>query len=367
MTPETIQPKQPILPQYHFEEDTISLLDILLVLAKHIKLIIVTPTIFCIFTIIYVLFIADPTYVSKATFMSSGSSDNKSQMMGLASQFGIAMPIGNSSPKWSYEEVIKSRTMAKSLLVHRFDTDEFGKQKELLQILTYGNEKTEFGIDTLIIEGIESVTSMIEVTKTISLFELEISASEPQLSADIADAVMVELAGHQRDHNARKTKETRQFIEERLLDTKAELEKAEEALKLFRERNRSIFESPQLQLEQERLSRDVAVLIGVFTTLKQQLETAKIEEVKESDYVIILDTPYIPLYPDKPKKKRMVILAGILGIGLGMILAFIKEFVLNRDEEEQEKFCEIKNNFLKNISDFLPQRFTKKYSKNDNP
>ena len=112
------------------------------------------------------------------------------------------------------------------------------------------------------------------------------------------------------------------------IQIKSELEKAEEALKLFRERNRSIFESPQLQLEQERLGRDVAVLISVFTTLKQQLETAKIEEVKESDYVIILDIPDIPLYPDKPKKKLMVILAGILGIGLGMILAFIKEFVI---------------------------------------
>ncbi len=48
----------------------------------------------------------------------------------------------------------------------------------------------------------------------------------------------------------------------------------------------------------------MAVLIGVFTALKQQLETAKIEEVKESDYVIILDTPYIPLYPDKPKRSE---------------------------------------------------------------
>ena len=98
MTQEPVQPQQPIQPQYYFEEDTISLLDILLVIAKHIKLIIVTPTIFCIFTIIYVLFIAAPPYVSKATFMSSGSSDNKSQMMGLASLFGIAMPMGDSSP-----------------------------------------------------------------------------------------------------------------------------------------------------------------------------------------------------------------------------------------------------------------------------
>ena len=131
MTPETFQPQQQIPPQYQFEEDTISLLDILLVLAKHIKLIILTPTIFCIITIIYVLFIASPTYVSKATFMSSGEGGSNPQMMGLASQFGIAMPMGDSNPTWSYEEVIKSRTMAKSLLKRRFDTEEYGPQKEL--------------------------------------------------------------------------------------------------------------------------------------------------------------------------------------------------------------------------------------------
>jgi uncharacterized protein involved in exopolysaccharide biosynthesis len=359
MAPETFQSQQQIPPQYQFEEDTISLLDILLVLAKNLKLIIITPAIFCIFTIIYVLFIADPTYISKATFMSFGKGDSNSQMMGLASQFGIAMPMGDSSPKWSYEEVIKSRTMAKSLLVHRFDTEEFGPQKELLQIITYGNEKPKYGIDTLLIQGIGSIAGMIEVKKTISLFELEISASEPQLAADIASAVMEELDLHQRDYNSMKATGTRQFIEERLLATESELEKAEEALKLFRERNRSIFESPQLQLEQERLGRDVAVLIGVFTALKQQLETAKIEEVKESDYVIILDTPDIPLYPDKPKKKRMVILAGILGISLGIILALIKEFVQNRDEEDQGKLSEAKSFLIKNISDFLPSRFRK--------
>ena len=64
MTPETFQSQQRIPPQYHFEEDTISLLDILLVLAKNLKLIIITPAIFCLIAIFYVLFIADPTYVS---------------------------------------------------------------------------------------------------------------------------------------------------------------------------------------------------------------------------------------------------------------------------------------------------------------
>ena len=197
---------------------------------------------------------------------------------------------------------------------------------------------------------------MIDIRKTNTLFELEISASEPQLAADIASAVIVELDLHQRNYNAKKTTETRQFIDERLLGTKTELEIAEEALKIFREQNRSTFESPQLQLEQERLARDVVVLIGVYTTLKQQLETAKIEEIKESDYVVILDAPDIPLYPDKPKKKRMVIFSGLFGIGLGMILAFIKEYAENSDREQQDKITKLKKLILNNINLLLPKR-----------
>lgn len=153
MHQEPIQPQQSMPSQYPYEEDTISLMDIVIVLLRHLKVIIITPIIFCIITIIHVQFIAEPIYVSTATFMSSRSGERQSQMMGLASQFGIITPTVDSGPKWSYEEVIKSRTMAKSLLIHRFDTEEYGPNKELLQILTYGNNEPEFGIDTLDVAG----------------------------------------------------------------------------------------------------------------------------------------------------------------------------------------------------------------------
>ena len=35
----------------------------------------------------------------------------------------------------------------------------------------------------------------------------------------------------------------------------------------------------------------IEVLMGVFTTLKQQLETTKIESLKESNFVIMIDKP----------------------------------------------------------------------------
>ena len=56
------------------------------------------------------------------------------------------------------------------------------------------------------------------------------------------------------------------------MDTEKELMAAEEDLKVFMDRNRRIENSPALQLKQQRLSREVTVLTGVFTTLKQQLK-----------------------------------------------------------------------------------------------
>ena len=134
------------------------------------------------------------------------------------------------------------------------------------------------------------------------------------------------------------------------------MEDSEEALKVFRERNRSILGSPQLQLEQERLGRDVSVLIGVFTALKQELERAKIEEVKELDYVVILDSPETPVYPSKPKKKFMVILVGFLGIGLGMVLAWIRNYAQNCNEEEQDKIGKAKSLLFNNLISFIPSK-----------
>ena len=67
-------------------------------------------------------------------------------------------------------------------------------------------------------------------------------------------------------------------------------------------------------LEQQRLLREVSVLTGVFTTLKQQLETIKIEEVKDADYVLVMDPPEAPLYPKDSNKKQTLIFSGLLGL-----------------------------------------------------
>ncbi len=353
-------PQQPI-PPYYYDEDTISLSDILLVLAKQLKLLIITPLVFGVITAFYVLFMVGPTYVSSAKIMSSSGGSSTSQLQGLAAQFGVTVQGGSEGAQWVYPEIVKSRTLAKSVLKRKFDTEKYGPQKSLLQILTYGDEEPTVSIDTLEIHGANALIDMIEIESQGSFYNLSVSTFEPQFAADLCAVLIEELDRHQRAYKTEKVKETRLFIEGRIVDVQKELEEAEEALKDFVDRNRQIQGSPALLLEQQRLTREASVLTGVFTTLKQQLEMTKIDEVKESTLVQVLDPPEAPLYRDKPKRKLSVLLSLILGFGFAVVVAFVKEYASNSDDEEKGKLREITELTKSNIADLIPFRKKKQF------
>ncbi len=339
-------------------QDVINLSEIIFTLAKHIKLILFIPTIFRLLTILNVQFLVKPVFVSQAKIMSS-SQTQSSQAAGIAARFGISIPEISGDVEWVYPEIVKSRKISKLMLKRKFDTNEFGPQKLLLQILTYGYKKPAVGLDTLIKSGVHKMQSMIEIDKSGNFYDLSIKAGEPEFARDLVDALIEELDTHQKNYNRSKTSKTRLFIEERIVDTHKDLEKAEEKLKNFRDRNRRIENSPSLQLEETRLLRETAVLTGVYTTLKQQLETTKIEEVKDSDYVIVLDRPEAPLERTSPRKKRSVIIAGFFGIFLGIFLAIIKGYFDNIYKKEKKIFDKIKKMLVRNILDFIPNFFKK--------
>ena len=92
------------------------------------------------------------------------------------------------------------------------------------------------------------------------------------------------------------------------------------------------------------------MLTEVFTTLKQQLETTKIEEVKESDYVIIIDEPIIPLKRSKPNKRLIIILVVVMGTLIGFVIAILREFLSARTKEDKYKINQAKIIALNNLS-----------------
>ena len=338
----------------NYDASIISLFDIILFFTRQLKIIIISPAILCIITIINVTLFVDPVFTSTSKIMSSSNSSGTSQAVGIAAQLGLNIPTSKTDSKWVYPEIIKSRTLARYMLKRKFYTNKFDKNKSLFGILLNENNKKQFSDkeEIVAVNKFLKMVSLSEDSKT-GILTLRVDSFEPDLSAKVNQAIIEELNEYQEQNNKSKTSDARRFIEERIASVEKELRLAEDSLRKFNDRNRRIENSPALQLQEQRLSREVTVLIGVFTTLKQQLETTKIEEVKKSDYAIVLDPPEVPLKKSKPNKKLAVVLSGILGLGLGMFLGLLKEYFDSSSDEEKIKFLKAKSLFRKNISNLL--------------
>ena len=185
----------------------------------------------------------------------------------------------------------------------------------------HGNDQPEFGRDTLVTSALGTLGEMLEFdqdpTSTFSV--IKVTTSEPLFAKQLAEVTLAELEALNRFYKSQTVNEKTSFIANRIASVENDLKSSETRLKEFNERNRQI-SSPALELEQGRLARDVEIQKGIYLTLKQQYELAKIEEVQEASIVQVLDKPQVPLGPTNKNLKRSVLLAGILGIGLGILV-----------------------------------------------
>ena len=324
------------------QETELTVNDIVVFFAKYIVIISIPPFLCGLISIVYVLFFTTPEYTSISKIVSSSSKNDISQAAGLAAQFGINLQDSNSDMSAIYPEILKSRTIARSMLFKKINLQGYGEET-LFNILKPENNKIKDikKLESIMIENLlEKI--VVNVNKRTGVLSIVVTAEEPTLAAEINRILIKELDNNQKDFNKNKTSRAKLFTEERIEEVRLELEKSEESLKVFNDRNRRIENSPSLQLERDRFSREVAVLTGVYTTLKQQLEKLKIAEVKQSDYVIIVDPPNIPLLKSGPKRKRIVILSVIFGIILGVLYGITKEYYKNQNKQEFNKLLEAK-------------------------
>ena len=85
-------------------------------------------------------------------------------------------------------------------------------------------------------------------------------------------------------------------------------------------------ELAQEKLTQSRLEREYNTAKGVYSVLSQKNEEVKIAVATESGLVKIASLAYEPKSPIKPNKKLNILIAGVLGLFVGIFVAFFLEF-----------------------------------------
>jgi len=342
--------------------DEFNLSDLLLTLSEQLKVIVFITFITVFLSFTYVQFIQVPIFSSSSTILYSQSSNvNGGGLTGLASQFGVSVPQNSgldlSSPSL-FPQLIKSRTFAERILLNEIKINPNTEKQTLFKVFTDIEEDNFSNNTELIQQAVSTFQGMVRFENQGPLNVLYVESTNPFLAKELNGLVLEEMKKVNRLFKIQHVNEKIKFIEDRIASVKKDLETSEKNLKSFRERNRQV-SSPSLQLDLERITREVEIQKNVFLTLKQQYELSKIEEVQEGSVFQILDNPKLPLYPINRNLKLSLIVSFIFGSGIGIFFAFLRAYFNNSDMSERRKLRQVKQYINKKSKEiFFDRRIT---------
>lgn len=374
----------------------IHLLDLLVILAQHKKLVIGTPIVFGLLACA-ATFLMTPTFTSTAKIMppqqqqSSGVAAMLGQLGGLAGAAGGL--AGIKGPNDLYVGLLESRTVADNL-IQRF------KLKERYDAATMDSTRKSL-----------AKASEIATGKKDGFISITVNDKDPKFAADLANAYVDELTKLTGTMALTEASQRRLFFEKQLADARDQLSKSEIALRNTQERTGMIQPEGQVQaiianvaalkgaiaakevavnamrtfaaaanpellraqeelrsmraqlgkLEQKQPSnsgdfmvptgtipavgveyvrsvRDLKYNETIFELLAKQFELAKIDEAKDASLIQLLDKAIPAERKSKPNRVMVTMVGMVGGLMLGITLAFLRAaYSASRQNPESSK------------------------------
>jgi len=300
------------------EEYEIDLVEVIKNLYRNRILISIITGVFMLIGIIY-SFSITPTYKATLTMYPAAGESKVGGLMSMASSFGMNVG-GGAKETYNVEDVIKSRTIAEEIVLHKWKTNKFLKPVNLLEFSKIEVKDSIAAIYSAISMYDQMIS--VETNKESGLMQINIESEDPLMSAEIANYLGVAVTKYIQKNEGIKAERNITHIVKRLNEVSKELVIAEENVKDYRLNNRDVY-SPQAQLELARFSRVLGIKQGVFLTLSQQKELAEIEKIKRSPVINILDKASVPLFKIKPRKSLIYIGFTFIGVIIGILFVLI--------------------------------------------
>ncbi len=341
--------------------DEVSLLGMLTVILRYRHLVIIMPVLFFILVIGYTT-LKERKYSASASFIPETSETRISLASSFAGQLGIGVPDGTPGQSSAfYADLVKSREILKEVVETSYSitTDAGRLDGNLIEILyvrgdTYEEQREEAT------KKLEESISVITERET-GVVTISVTTKWASLSERITQRILDLLNIFNLERRQSRAGAERDFIEERMVEIKSELLESENQLQEFLQQNRQFAESPELNFIHDRLQHEVSMRQEVVISLTQAYEQARIDEVRDTPVITLVERPDVPVYPDSKHILINGLLAIIAGIMLGVFLAFGNDFIRKgkeRDINEFEQFVILKKRALEDLR--RPWRFFKK-------
>ena len=258
-----------------------------------------------------ILFLSPNYYKATATLLPETERSKLSalsQFADVAQLAGVNIP--GSEISRLYPSIVSSESVLRNVIERKYSTKRSPQPVTLIEYFEIDKGSQEENMFYAVKE-FRSLMSTSYENKT-GMVTISAEMKEPQLAADVVNAIVSELDSFMRLKKITSASEQVKWIDTRLNQVEVDLKKSEEALKSFREKNRRVIDSPQLLLEQARLEREVQMNSTIFVELKKQYELAKLDEIKNSTVVNILDRASTPIHKSRPNRATNAVILFLL-------------------------------------------------------
>jgi uncharacterized protein involved in exopolysaccharide biosynthesis len=297
-------------------------------------------------------FMHRPLYNSTATFISQNRKP-AGGLLGLADQVGLQ--IGGSDPGESpqfYMDLVRSRGILRAVtrkvyVIPGGRQPARGAYADLARI----RDSDSAARDAAALKALnESITTSVSL-KT-GIITLGVRSFSPELAKQLADNLLEQLEKFNLERRQTQAAEERRFTEQRLAEVKASLTAAENRLQDFHRGNQQFRSASQLTVERDRLVREETNLQQVYTALAQAVEKARIDEVRNTPVITIIDRPEQPTVAESRHLIRKWLMGILAGLALGLLFGFLRDSITDPAADhsnDADDFSRLKRDTIRDL------------------
>ncbi|MBI4500132.1 MAG: hypothetical protein HY700_03125 [Gemmatimonadetes bacterium] len=268
-------------------------------------------------------------YVATAQFLPQVTGD-QSRLAGLAAQFGINIG-GSASPESPdfYAQLIQSRELTEAVVrstyrLHRGDSTVY-REGRLPELVASGGETPLARLR----RGMRWLRKhrAVGVSLKTGVIAVQVTAPQPELAEQINGRILELVNEYNLNRRQTRASAEREFVEGRLRDMHDSLLATEAAYQRFLERNKRYQQSPELMLQAANLRAALDLRRQVYNSLAQSLEQARIDQVRNTPVISVIDRPEGSAVRAPSQLLLAVFLGGMFGLAIALAWVFGGEYI----------------------------------------
>ena len=299
----------------------ISILELLVIVLQNRRLLVAVPILVAVMVVAITL-LQPRSYSATTAFMPQASDRGAaSGLAGIVAQFGVAIPTSGSgrSPEF-YADLVASRPLLYELVADSFAVRPGTTPCPLMDILV-GDSPSDPDLKRDLAARQVGELLTVRTSTATGTVRVTVKMGSPAL----AYAIVTRLVALVQEFNSfsyqTQAGAERRFIEQRLSEARDSLAKIEQQWAAFLDENRAFEQSAQLSFEDNRLQRTVRFHQEIVTTLSKAFEQARIEEVRNTPVVTVVEPALLPVQPDRRRLVVRATIALLLGLAVAAVVA----------------------------------------------